>query len=221
MDVRSDASHATLVDAVPMPRRAALERPPLALGDAAAIERLELVERVIPPPGCAGLIESRPMRADDGPRLAALLRELSPQARALRFHGGVRELPAAATERLVAVDPQHSVALAATRVRRDGPDHGREIFIAEARYAPYDEAAPGRVREFALVVADAWQRCGIGERLLRTLIALAHARGVGRLEGEIQNGNKPMLGLAHKLGFTIARHPNDGRLQRAALELSP
>jgi acetyltransferase len=101
------------------------------------------------------------------------------------------------------------MALAATAML-DG-----ETLLGVARYVrdKDDQAA-----EFALVVADSWQGRGIGARLMAKLIDAARRRGVKRLYGEILATNRPMLGLATKLGFTLQRHA-DPTITRALLDL--
>jgi acetyltransferase len=102
------------------------------------------------------------------------------------------------------------MALAATTMLGGG-----ETLIGVARYVRdrKDESA-----EFALVVADSWQGRGIGRRLLAKLIEAARCRGVKRLRGEILATNRPMLGLASKLGFTLERR-EDPTITRALLDL--
>jgi acetyltransferase len=100
------------------------------------------------------------------------------------------------------------MALAATAML-DG-----ETLLGVARYVRDDNQAA----EFALVVADSWQGRGIGTRLMAKLIDAARRRGVKRLYGEILATNRPMLGLATKLGFTLKRH-DDPTITRALLDL--
>lgn len=92
----------------------------------------------------------------------------------------------------------------------------KEVLIGVARYAL--ESA-GRA-EFAIVIADQWQGRGIGRRLLARLADLARRRGLRSLYGDILSINRPMLGLVQKVGFTLARNPDDATLTRATLLLS-
>src|SRR5438045_721244 len=105
----------------------------------------------------------------------------------------------------------------------DGPDHyltaGPGFCLDRARCALL--TAFRRVRrdaaEFAVVVADAWQGQGLGERLLKALLEHAGRAGVGRVAGVTHLNNRPMRALARKLGFAIARDedPDLLRLERA------
>ena len=77
----------------------------------------------------------------------------------------------------------------------------------------------GDVAEWAIVLADAWQGRGLGTKLLAKLIDSARAAGVAVLSDITFATNAPMIGLARKLGFTIAREPADATLTRMTLVL--
>ena len=97
------------------------------------------------------------------------------------------------------VDPHFpiSYALIATIPCAEG-----ERQIAVARYSP---TGTQRVAEFAVVVADEWQRCGIASQLLRYIVAAATVAGMNQLVGLVLRENTPMLKLAEKLGFVQVR----------------
>src|SRR5678816_3938372 len=103
----------------------------------------------------------RRIQPEDAPRLQAFVRALSPGARRERIFAPVQELTAAQLRRMT-LNP--GLTLGAF------DRHGAVTGLAE-----YSPAAPGEA-EFALVVADAWQRRGLGEQLLWTLIEHARAR---------------------------------------------
>jgi len=107
------------------------------------------------------------------------------------------------------VDFSRDMALAATAML-DG-----ETLLGVARYVRDKD---NQAAEFALVVADSWHGRGIGTRLMAKLIDAARRRGVKRLYGEILATNRPMLGLATKLGFTLERR-EDPTITRALLDL--
>ena len=54
--------------------------------------------------------------------------------------------------------------------------------------------------ELALVVEDAFQRCGIGRSLLRQLERLARKRGIRAFTGDMAYGNARMLALLRGTG---------------------
>jgi acetyltransferase len=149
------------------------------------------------------------LRPEDRDIEHAFVSALSPETRHDRLLGGAIAITREYIERLVSVDYSRDMALAATTML-DG-----EALIGVARYVMdrNNESA-----EFAIVVADAWQRRGIGRRLLAKLIEVARRRGLKRLYGEILATNRPMLELVRKLGFRLGRH-EDATLTRASLEL--
>jgi acetyltransferase len=166
-------------------------------------------------PLAAAPVHVRSVRADDAPLLAGFVRGLSAASRYARFHAGIRELSARELDRITHFDRRVELALLAVELG----DQGREIVLGEARYAPFADD-PGQ-REFGIAVADEVRGRGIGTRLLRALIAHAERAGAFALVGDLVRDNLPMLGLAHKLGFELQRHPDDARLQRVHKRLGP
>ena len=149
----------------------------------------------------------RAARPDDGPRMQALVRGLSLESRYRRFFYPVHELTPDLLARFVQADPMGSVSLLAV-VRREGT----EIAVGMAQYVaePYPEKG-----EFAVVVADAWQRTGIATRLLRNLICVARAAGIERLEGDVMSDNEPMRRLLASMGFNMGAHADSAYLSKA------
>jgi acetyltransferase len=135
----------------------------------------------------------RPARAADAPLLQQLVRGLSPQSRRNRFFGPVRELSPAQLDRITHFDATTGLALVAIA----GGDAPRIVGIAEN--AVYDPP----FAEFAVVVADDWQRQGLGERLMALLLTHAARTGVAAVQGLVMATNGPMLALASKLGFAF------------------
>jgi GNAT superfamily N-acetyltransferase len=140
----------------------------------------------------------RPVRPDDLRRFLALWPRLSAETRYRRFHAPVHQLPMAAVRHLVLVDHDLREALVAVV--------GSEV-VGVARYdrSPTDPAAA----EIAVVVEDGWQGVGLGRQLLAELVALAVARGVGRLTATVQADNAPVAGLLGRL-LPQATYTDDG-----------
>jgi acetyltransferase len=70
--------------------------------------------------------------------------------------------------------------------------------IGVARYVTNPD---GQSCEFALTVADDWQRQGIGRQLMQRLMTFARDRGLEIMEGDVLTQNHKMLKLCRKLGF--------------------
>lgn len=144
----------------------------------------------------------RPLLHRDAPSLGHfLLASLSDRSRLLRFHGVVNHFSDATLRILTTQSPGRHVALTAEACT----DDGLPLLLAEARYAVEE----GRAAEFAVSVADAWQRQGLGQALLRRLAAHARASGIGQLIGTVMPENAAMLGLAQGLGADLEAQPGE------------
>src|SRR5205085_1363990 len=93
-------------------------------------------------------------------------------------------------------------------------DKDGEHILGVSRYYLHPETGNA---EFALVVADAHQRHGLGRHLMERLIGVAKERGVKTLTGLVLAENTPMLRLMAALGFTPPCVVEDGVV---AVELS-
>ncbi|HSD40667.1 MAG TPA: GNAT family N-acetyltransferase [Burkholderiales bacterium] len=156
----------------------------------------------------------RRARPADREAVQQFVRELSPLARRRRFFGAVSELSPGQLDRLTRVQDPRDLSLVALSANA-----GASRIVAMAQYA----AADPQPAEFAVVVADAWQRQGLGERLLEMLLAGAAESGMRSMSGSVLAENRPMLALAAKLGFDASGdgHPDSVRVQRPLLPPRP
>lgn len=150
----------------------------------------------------------RPVHHSDAAALALFFAALSPRARLLRFHGAVNRLPDLVLQSMTTQVPARHIALVALGTTDDGVQQ----LLAEARYAISDDGEA----EFAVAVADAWQRQGLGRALVQRLAVHARASGLRRLHGSVLPGNEPMLQLMAGLGAGLH---NDGAVVEARLAL--
>ena len=153
----------------------------------------------------------RPVLPQDVELEQGLVRRLSVQARYNRFFVPIRELSKYVLEQLAHVDQRHHVALVAETFV-DGVAQA----VGEAQYV-VDEAS--RDCEFAVVVADEWQRHGIATRLVETLIEHAGDAGLRHMVGDVLATNDAMLAMMRKLGFRVRTQPGDARLVQVKLDL--
>jgi acetyltransferase len=149
----------------------------------------------------------RPIVGEDGDAFQAFVRGLSVQSRLHRFLFPVKELGPGALAALTQPDQALHVGLVAVA--------GGEI-VGEGRYVTLGES--GRA-EFAIAVADAWQRQGIGAHLLDALMASARRAGLHALEGEVLRTNTGMLEFMKRAGFRRRRSADDARLTIVEREL--
>lgn len=155
----------------------------------------------------------RPVEAADFDIAREALARLSSRSRYLRFFIRAWKPNEERLRKTVDPDPEQAHGLIVTT-----QDGDREIAVGAGQIFI---VPPGDRAEFALLLADDWQRCGIGSRLLQALVDEARHRGLREIYGEVLAGNAAMLGLARRIGFTVATHPDDPGVRLASLELAP
>jgi acetyltransferase len=157
----------------------------------------------------------RPVLPQDAILQRAFVASLSPATRYRRFHGPVNELPEATLSYMTEVDYSSHLALLATALDAGG----REVQVAEARWVRREPPDSTDVADFALAVADEWQRAGLGMLLLGKLVASAAAQGVRRLSGDVLADNDGMRRLLNQDGWHQRPDRFDARLIVAQLDL--
>jgi len=153
----------------------------------------------------------RPIRAADFELERAFVDGLSAATGYQRLMS-TRRLSDEEVRRFTAIDPERELALIATTTV-----DGKERQVGVVRYVK-DELAPGEA-EFAIVLADDWQRGGLGTKLLQSLIDAARTHGIRRLVATTQSTNHGMLALARRLGFTLALNPDSATVTNLTLDL--
>ena len=152
----------------------------------------------------------RPIVLQDAGLLAQLLNGLAPATRHKRFHGAFKP-SASHLRQMASIDTRSQLAVVVSTLV-----DGSEQLIADARYV----VEPGGQRaEFALVVADRWQRQGVGAWAMQSLQRAATSSGVQWLHGDVQEDNLPMLGLMQRCGFALDTDAEDERIVKAQCRL--
>ncbi len=152
-------------------------------------------------------VRVRPVECDDGPAVQTFIGRLSPGTSRRRFFRPVKALTPAALARVVEVDYSRAMSVVA--------EAGDDI-VGLAEYV----ASPGeRAADVAVVVADAWQRAGLGRVLVGALLVHAANQGLARLRGEALADNAPLLALTHRFGFSARPHPEERELVSLDREL--
>ena len=149
------------------------------------------VGRVLP----EGEVTIRQACPQDVGMIQTYIRCLSSVSRHNRFLGALSEIPAVELHRMTQKGPGSYPALIAQHVIG-----GNRMMIGEARYAV---APDGLTCEFAVSVADAWQRKALGSLLIGDVSSRAKALGVHYLVGDVLRSNDAMIALARKLGFSV------------------
>jgi acetyltransferase len=143
----------------------------------------------------------RPIRPEDAALEMAFVDALSPESRRLRFQHTLRHLTPAMLARFTQIDYDREMALVAIE-----ESAGVEREVAVCRYV---RLLDGRTCEFAIVVADDWQRRGVARALMERLAASARKRGFARLNGTVLRSNRAMLRFVERFGFGVADDPED------------
>jgi acetyltransferase len=152
----------------------------------------------------------RPIRPDDAERERAFVAGMSDASRYARFQHSVSELSGEMIARFTQLDYGREMALVAI-------DTGTDQIAGVSRYFPN----PDRVSvEFAVAIADTWQRRGLGRVLMNALIGCARDAGYQRIDGSILPGNLGMLQLVDDLGFVAEESDDPNRTVRVVLRLT-
>ena len=158
------------------------------------------------------LLTLRPIRPEDAEMEKAFVKRLSAETRYFRFMDTLRELTPQMLVRFTQIDYDREMAFVATV-----PEDGREAEVGVARYVANPD---GSSCEFALVIADGWQRRGLGRRMMEQLVGVARARGLRAMVGHVLAENRGMLALCRKLGFVISDSAEGPMVKRATLALA-
>ncbi|WP_372526558.1 GNAT family N-acetyltransferase [Piscinibacter sp.] len=145
----------------------------------------------------------RPILPQDLPLLEDMIRRSSPATRYDRFHGAVNGLPLDVLRDMTHVDYEKHLALVITWTGTCG-----EILVADARYSV---DADGQSAEVALLVEDRWQRRGLGQYAVQSLVNAARRAGLIRLRGNVLRRNATMLSLMRRCGFRPASGAEEAR----------
>ncbi|MDQ7787737.1 MAG: bifunctional acetate--CoA ligase family protein/GNAT family N-acetyltransferase [Thermodesulfovibrionales bacterium] len=151
----------------------------------------------------------RPIRPEDEPLLAELLRTSSEQTLMMRFFRKVTEITHEQLVRYCHTDYDREMSFVG--VIRDGD---RETLIGEVRISKLPDMESA---EMAVIVGDQWQGQGIGKALCVHCLKIAKELGITKMWMEILQMNARMMYRAEKMGFR--RISSDDDSVRVLLEL--
>ena len=134
--------------------------------------------------GRPGLVRLEP---SDREQVARLFGRLSPESVYRRFFSPISR-PDQFVASVLRTDHHDREAVAAT-------DGGEVVGVAQ-----YVRLAGSREADMAIVVADEWQRQGIGTRLVAALAERARAEGITAFAVDVQGDNFGALRLLKRIG---------------------
>lgn len=143
----------------------------------------------------------RPICTDDVERERQFIENLSPESRYHRFLSGMVHPSEALIKNFTDIDHYRDEAYVALIEQ-----NGKAVQIGVSRYC---SDADGKSGECAIVVADAWQRKGLGTRLMQRLIKAAKVRNIERIYSIDTVVNDEMHDFATHMGFKREINPND------------
>jgi acetyltransferase len=147
----------------------------------------------------------RPIRPEDEPAMAKFHTRLSDLSVYLRYFHMEKLSTRVAHARLLRkcfIDYDREMALV---VEHQNPSSGEREIIAVGRMTQ----TPGsKEAEIAVLVADEFQRCGLGSELLRRLIHIARDEKLERVTMTILPENMAMRALGERSGFEFVKSPD-------------
>jgi acetyltransferase len=153
----------------------------------------------------------RPIRPEDEAQHREFLESLSPEDMRMRIFHSRRSFERSELARLTQIDYAREMAFVATA---PGPE-GRERTLGVVRAVTDPDNLDA---EFGIVVRSDLKGAGLGQRLMRKIIAYQRAQGTRRLVATVLAENARMLDLARTLGFTVGpRRPDDDTRELALL----
>jgi acetyltransferase len=156
-------------------------------------------------------VHVRAMSGSDDAEILQAFDHLGADARYMRFMRVVREVDQDRLRKTLASFPERGFGIVATVPALDGFDIvGSAILVIENDPS---------ICEFAITILPEYGGVGLGRTLLSALIATTKRRGLREMTGFVLAVNQPMLRLASRLGFSIARDPDDASVCNCRLSL--
>ncbi len=152
-------------------------------------------------------ITIRPIRPEDEPLMVDFHQSLSEESVYLRYFHMIALGQRVAHERLTRIcfnDYDREIALVAER--KDAKTEQRNILgVGRLSREPHTDTA-----QFAILISDRVQRCGLGTELLRRLVQVGREEKLKRITAEILPENLGMQAVSEKLKFKLKHLAAEG-----------
>jgi len=145
-------------------------------------------------------VRVRAARLTDERKVHELLYALSPESVYQRYFAPREIHPRAEVLAVLDTDPRSSCALVAERL-----EDGTLLGIAR-----YDLDPTSGMGELGIVVAEAWQKRGVGTALVRRLVEVGKGHGVKGLRADVLVSNPGMIGVLRRVGLREIPLPSAG-----------
>jgi len=153
----------------------------------------------------------RPITPEDEPLLANMLDYISTSSLYYRFFGFVPKVTHEWMSRFTHIDYDREIAIVAIA---NYEDEDKKEMIGVVRII---EDAWGESAEYAILIADRWQRKGLGNMLTDYIIEIARQRHIGRLVASVLPSNTGMIHMFEERGFRFDK--SDLEIYEVELEL--
>jgi acetyltransferase len=137
----------------------------------------------------------RPIRPEDEPLEHELIAGLSPESSRFRFFYIIKDISHGMLSRFCNIDYDREIAIVA---EDSSGGKRRNVGVGRLIIQPGTETG-----EFATLVADDFQKVGLGHKLTDMLIGIAQEKGLKSMYGIVLKDNTNMAGLAKSLGFKL------------------
>jgi len=148
----------------------------------------------------------RPIRPEDEPLMVKFHEMLSEESVYHRYFSALKLSQRVAHERLTRIcfnDYDREIALVAERTEAKT---GRREILGVGRLS---KAHGANEAEFALLVADRFQKQGLGTELLKRLVQVGREEKLSRITADVMADNHAMQHISRKVGFKL-EHQSDG-----------
>ncbi len=143
----------------------------------------------------------RPIRPEDEPLVMRMFDYLSKESLYFRFFGYVPQVSHEFLTRYTQIDYDREIAIIAEiQHEKERKMIGVVRIIADA----WGESA-----EYAIMIADPWQKQGLGSLLTDFILEIARDRDIRKIYASVLANNKGMIRLFEKKGFTVRRDGYD------------
>ena len=161
------------------------------------------------------VVEIRPIRPEDEPRMVKFHETLSERSVYLRYFHLMNLEQRTTHERLTRIcfiDYDREMALVA---ERRNPETGESEILGVGRLTKIHGTTEGEV---AVVVSDSWHGRGLGKELLGRLLKVGADEKLTKLTADILPDNRDVMRICERLGFTL-KHSLEDELVSAEFKL--
>ncbi len=143
----------------------------------------------------------RPIQSEDEPLVEKMFTYISKESLYFRFFGYVPHVTHEFLTRFTNIDYDREIAIIAEIEENEGR---KMIGVVRIITDGWGESA-----EYAILIADPWQKHGLGSIMTDFILEVAKDKGISKIYASVLATNKGMIRLFEKKGFQIKREGFD------------